>query len=107
MIRLLRRRTPTAPQAATTPREAPIPLTGATDGRTHLVSTADLDRTIAEQGNRYRTLCGRTVLAAALTAPPGTRCRDCYAPQGGPTTAQPGESDPNAARPASRRSQPR
>lgn len=85
MIRLPRRRTP---QQATTTREAPILLTSAIDGRTHLVSTADLDRTIAERSSRYRTLCGRAVLAAALTAPPGSRCNDCYAPKSGPATTQ-------------------
>jgi hypothetical protein len=92
VIRLPRRRTP--PQTAPGPRDAPIPLTSATDGRTHLISTAELDRTIAEQRSRYRTLCGSDVLAAALAAPPGPLCRDCHAPQGGPATVQPGASYP-------------
>lgn len=94
MIRLLRRHRPQAPPAI---RDAPIPLTCATDSRTHLVAVADLDRAIAEHSSLYRTLCGRAVLAAALTAPPGPRCRDCYAPEDGPATGQHDRSGLTAA----------
>ena len=90
MIRFRRRCNPV--QAPTTARQAPIQLTSATDGHSHLISSVDLDPTISEHGSLYRTLCGRTVLAAALAAPPGPHCRDCYARRGGPTTAS--TSDP-------------
>lgn len=86
MIRLRRRHD--RPQPSPPIRDAPIPLTCATDMRTHLVAIADLERAIAERSGHYRTLCGRAVLAAALTAPPGPRCPACYAPERGPATAQ-------------------
>ncbi len=85
MIRRVRRYRPQTPPLI---RDAPIPLTCATDMRTHLVAVADLELAIAERSGHYRTLCGRAVLAAALTAPPGPRCPACYAPEGGPGNAQ-------------------
>ncbi|MGH3566293.1 MAG: hypothetical protein ACRDRH_09720 [Pseudonocardia sp.] len=93
MIRLLRRRIPAGP--ARTDRDAPIPLTSATDGRTHLISAANLDRTIAEHGSTFRTLCGRTVLAASLAAPPGPRCPGCHSASTAPNHAPLGHAPTN------------
>lgn len=52
-------------------------MTSALDGRTHTVTTADLERGMVEGVGRYRAACGADVLAASLTARPGARCRGC------------------------------
>jgi hypothetical protein len=83
VIRRLRRRTPPTPPAP----DAPISLTSGIDGHTHLISAADLDRTITTNSTTYRTLCGRTGLPASLVAPPGPRCTACHSPSTEPTTA--------------------
>lgn len=99
MIRIRRHRPPPSPEIGDAPiRDAPVPLTCATDRRTHLVAIADLERAIAERSGHYRTLCGRAVLAAALAAPPGPRCAACYAPKGAPATARHDDGGLNAVR---------
>jgi hypothetical protein len=59
--------------------DAPVPLTSAPDGRTHLINAADHAHAIAHRTGRFTTRCGRTVLPTSLSTPPGPRCRDCHA----------------------------
>ena len=90
MIPLRRRRA-----AIAAPRpvwDAPVTLTSGTDGDSHLISAAELDRTISTQASTYRTLCGRVVLAASLAAPPGPRCPACHGPHTEPATSPPSVS---------------
>jgi hypothetical protein len=52
------------------------------NGRDPGASNGELDHHVGLDPARcgtYRTLCGRAVLAAALTTPPGRRCATCHA----------------------------
>jgi|GEM_PF-2941230 len=71
MIRLRARRTPT-PDPFPAEVDNTVPVTSATDGRTHLVA---LDHPPPTTGHRAR--CGHTVLAASLTQPSGPACVLC------------------------------
>lgn len=53
----------------------PVVLTG-TDGTEHVVSMAALEAG-ARSAGRYVAVCGQTVDAAPLVAPPGRRCVPC------------------------------
>ncbi len=50
-------------------------MTSCTDGLEHALNLTALEATRA--GGRGRALCDTTVAPAALSAPPGPRCRPC------------------------------
>ena len=52
-------------------------LTGALDGINHRVSETEYSATAASGSRLYKTLCGRTVLGAALATPPKAECAGC------------------------------
>ena len=54
-----------------------IQLTGALDGINHRVSETEYSATAASGSRLYKTLCGRTVLGAALATPPKAECAGC------------------------------
>ena len=54
-----------------------VEVTAADDGLSHRVSQAIYDQAVQAGGGRYRAACGRTVLTAALTTPPGPVCGLC------------------------------
>lgn len=76
--RLTRHRS--APRPSYTAPDAPVPLTSAPDGRTHLIDAADHAHAIAHRTGVFTTRCGRSVLATSLTTPPGPHCRACHTP---------------------------
>ena|GEM_PF-2941231 len=77
--RLGRRRS--APRTSYTARDTSVPLTSATDGRTHLIDDTEHDHAIAHRAGVFTTRCGLRVLPASLATPPGPRCGDCHSPR--------------------------
>lgn len=71
------RSTPGARHRAPVDGRSYLELTGAVDGRSHCISTDDLAAEMARGGGRYTVLCGRTVLAASLSAKPDRACTEC------------------------------
>jgi len=57
-------------------RGRPVVLTS-TDGTDHVVSMAALEAGTGTGARRYVAVCGKTVDAAPLVAPPGGRCVPC------------------------------
>jgi hypothetical protein len=55
----------------------PAVVTSTADGRDHLVSAAAASVGPAAGHGKCVALCGRLVLAASLTVPPGPTCVDC------------------------------
>jgi hypothetical protein len=73
--------------APTAPRT--IPVTSATDSRTHRIADAAYTAGLIAGRGQYAALCGHRVTAAALVCPPGPDCQGCAAaggavPRGGP-----------------------
>jgi hypothetical protein len=58
-----------------------VHLIGA-DGVTHLVALRLYEESLVSGGGRYAAICGRTILAAAMTAGPGDECALCRAAAG-------------------------
>jgi hypothetical protein len=56
---------------------AVIELTAVEDGRSHRVEGDAYSAGLVAGAGRYTTMCGRTVLAAAMTTAPGRMCRWC------------------------------
>ena len=54
-----------------------VELTAVDDGRSHRVHIDAYSATLASGTGRYRTLCGRTVLATSMVTAPGPECRPC------------------------------
>ncbi|MGH3911834.1 MAG: hypothetical protein ACRDTC_00250 [Pseudonocardiaceae bacterium] len=54
----------------------PATVTSTVDGRDHLIGTSVAVGLAAGQGTSV-ALCGRLVVAASLTVPPGPMCFDC------------------------------
>lgn len=59
----------------------PVPMTCTGDGLDHRVSETSLSD--ACRSGRYRAVCGRLVIPAALVAPPGRVCPACSVVLGG------------------------
>ena len=56
-----------------------VELTAVEDGRSHRVTSDAYSDGLTAGTGRYRTLCGRIVLAASMTSAPGPKCRGCGA----------------------------
>lgn len=54
-----------------------VELTAVEDGRSHRVDVDEYGAGLASGSGRYRTKCGRTVLATSMVAAPGPECRAC------------------------------
>jgi hypothetical protein len=57
--------------------DALIELTAVEDGRSHRVDIDAYGVGLTSGTGRYRTLCGRSVLAASMITAPGPGCREC------------------------------
>lgn len=51
----------------------------AVDGREHLIGDGDMARGMDLGAGNYRAMCGSTVLAGCLSAPPTALCSRCIA----------------------------
>jgi hypothetical protein len=54
-----------------------VELTAAGDGLSHCVTESAYREGLTAGSGRYRTLCGRIVLATAMMTAPGPACRTC------------------------------
>ena len=55
-----------------------VHLTSA-EGATHLIALRLYEESLVSGGGRYAAICGRTILAASMTAEPGDVCSLCRA----------------------------
>ena len=55
-----------------------VELTGADDGLSHRVTENAYREGLSAGAGRYRTMCGRTVLATSMITAPGPACRRCH-----------------------------
>jgi hypothetical protein len=54
-----------------------VELTAAGDGLRHRVNEYAYEEGLTTGAGHYKTLCGRTVMAAAMITVPGPACRAC------------------------------
>lgn len=68
---------PTVNQVRRRGSTRPATVTSTVDGRDHLVSASAASVGLAAGHEKSVALCGRLVVAAPLTVPPGPTCFDC------------------------------